>query len=87
MIEAEQAAEAGAAHDSSVVVRGLWFRINHAVSEALVIPLEVVVRDVFGDDLAQVPLAEGDDEPQAFLADRADEALGVRVQVRASCWA
>ena len=59
-------------------------RQRNDVAEALVVPLVVIVFDVLANERSQVLLTERDDVPQALGLDRTDEALGVRVQVRAS---
>ncbi len=48
------------------------------------IALDVVVLYELAHDAPQVTLAQGDDVPEALVLDRADEPLGVGVQVRAS---
>jgi hypothetical protein len=54
------------------------------VVESVVIPLVVIVLDVFPHDGSKVPLAHRHDVTQALGLDRPDEPLGVGVQVRAS---
>ena len=45
-------------------------------------PLAVVVLDVVAQDALEVAAAEDQQPVEALLAERADEALGVRVRVR-----
>ena len=52
------------------------------VGQALMIPLAVIMRDVFGDRLSEVALADRDDSIEAFFHDRLHEALRVRVRIR-----
>ena len=42
----------------------------------------VVMRDVGGEDALEVPAAENQDTVEAFAADAADPALGVRPRLR-----
>jgi hypothetical protein len=62
---------------------GLGLAIDQQVSDALVVPLEVVVRRVFLDGVPQVPLADRHDPRQALLLDRPHESLRVGVEVGA----
>jgi hypothetical protein len=57
-------------------------RDRAALIEALVWPPLVVVRDVLGEDPSQVALADNQHLVEAFLAGRADPALGVGVRHR-----
>jgi hypothetical protein len=42
----------------------------------------MIVDDVLGHGLLEVPLAEGNDAIETFLFDGADEALGVGIRIR-----
>jgi len=57
---------------------------DQSIAETLVISLTVVVLNILGDDLAQVPFTERDHLAQTLLPDRAHEALSERIEVRAS---
>jgi hypothetical protein len=46
------------------------------------IALVMIVCDVLGHGLLEVPLAEGNDAIETFMFDGADEALGVRIRIR-----
>jgi hypothetical protein len=52
------------------------------VAQALVVALGVIVLHELAHDGVQVTLAEGNDVPQALLLDRANEPLGVGIEVR-----
>jgi hypothetical protein len=81
VIEAQQPAKAFAAVDRSVAVSG-GGRFEQAVVEGLVRALGVVVRRILAQHVAQMACAEGDHLVEALAADRADEALGERLQIR-----
>ena len=66
----------------AVVVDGSSTRLDELVAKALVVPLEMVVRDELEDGGPEVVLAEDRQAVEALLADRAHEALRERVQVR-----
>jgi hypothetical protein len=54
------------------------------VANARAAPPGAVVLCVLANGFAQVPLAHGDDAPQALALERPHEAFGKRVEVRAS---
>jgi hypothetical protein len=56
--------------------------LDQCVGQALMIPLAVIMRDVFGDCLSEVALADRDDSTEALFLDRSHEALRVRVRIR-----
>jgi hypothetical protein len=56
---------------------------DQCVLDPLVIPLVVIVRDVFGDCPSKMPLAERNQPIEALLIDRAHEALGVGIRIGA----
>ena len=60
--------------------------MQELVVESLVVSLTMVVLDVLVDDEAQMLLAERDDTMEALLFDRADEPLGIGVEIRAFRW-
>ena len=45
------------------------------------VSLAMVVLDVLAHEETQVPLAEGDDTTETLLFDRADEPLGIGVEI------
>jgi hypothetical protein len=57
------------------------FRRNEPILKARVIPFPVVVGDERGERPAQVGFPKDDDSIQAFLLDRSDESLRVRIGV------
>jgi len=86
MIIAEQSAESftpsNGARGEVVVARK---RRERPIPKTLVVALEVVVRDILGDELTQVPLPDRDDAAEALTANGADEALGEGIEIRAAC--
>jgi hypothetical protein len=54
---------------------------DQSIADTLVISFTVVVLNVLGDDLAQVPFAKRDHLAQTLLPDRAHEALSERVEI------
>jgi len=56
--------------------------VDEPVPEPLMIPLAMVVLDVFGDRAPEMALAERDDPIEAFLLDRPHETFGVGIRVR-----
>jgi hypothetical protein len=79
VIEAQEPADALAAHDGSGT-RGAGWRRDEPPIEALVVALGVVVGDVFSDVCAEMVLAQQDELVEALALDGTDEALGVSVQ-------
>jgi hypothetical protein len=82
MIVAQEPTESPAAADGPVCAR--WreaFRRNEPIVNPLVIPFLVVVGQELCERPAQVGFAEDDDPIQAFLLDRPDESLRVRIAV------
>jgi hypothetical protein len=82
MIVAQEPAEPRPA--MNVTVRTRWgenIRRNQPIVKALVIRFLVVMRHERGERPAQVGFPEDDDAIQAFLLDRRDESLRVRVAV------
>ena len=59
-------------------------RSDQLVSETLVVPLGVVVTDVFVDRGSEMIFSEGDYPVEALLLDREHETLGMGVQIRAA---
>jgi hypothetical protein len=57
-------------------------RLNQFVADALMVPLTVVVRDELRNRAAKVALTQRDHAVEAFLLDRPNKPLGVRVAVR-----
>src|SRR5258705_300765 len=56
--------------------------VDESVANSLVIALAVVVRDVLAHRSPKVRFSDRNDLSQTFRFDRANESLGVRVQVR-----
>jgi hypothetical protein len=57
---------------------------NQLVVETLVIPFAMVVRDELRDRAPEVTLPERNHPVEAFLFDRSDESLSVRIRVRSA---
>ena len=55
--------------------------MQELVVESLVVSLAMVVVDVLAHEETQVPFAEGDDATETLLLNRADEPLGIRVEI------
>ena len=55
--------------------------IDEIVPEALVIAFAMVVEDVLGKRVTEVPLTQRNETIQALFLDRLDESLGESVQV------
>jgi hypothetical protein len=82
MIVAEEPTRARAAPDGTFHTRRCEaFRRNQPIVKALVIPFPVVMRREFRECPAQMGFAEDDDPIQAFLLNRLDESLRVRIAV------
>ena len=58
-----------------------WRSLQELVVESLVVSLAMVVVDVLAHEETQVPFAEGDDVTETLLFHRADEPLGIRVEI------
>ena len=58
-----------------------WRSLQELVVESLVVSLAMVVVDVLAHEETQVPFAEGDDATETLLLNRADEPLGIRVEI------
>jgi len=56
---------------------------KQAVADALVISFQLIVLDVLGNELSEVPLTERNDAGETLTADGADEALSESVEVGA----
>ena len=63
-----------------------WRSRNQLVVETLVIPFAMVVRDKFRDRAPEMTLPHRNHPVEAFLFDRSDEPLRVRIRVRSACW-
>ena len=74
--------EALAALNGAVGAYRRGLRMDQVVVEALVIPLVVIVRNELTDAPPQRALADQNHALEARLLDRADEALGVGIQIR-----
>jgi hypothetical protein len=82
MVVVEKTTEALTAVNSSVA-GGRGRRFDQIVPQPLMVPLAVIVRDVFGHCSTQVPLAERYESIETFAANREHEPLRERVQIRA----
>ena len=58
-----------------------WRSLQELVVESLVVSLALVVVDVLAHEETQGPFAEGDDATETFPFHRADEPLGIRVEI------
>ena len=83
MVVAEEAAESRPARDLALAAADLGPRVNQCAVEALMVSLRVVVGQVVANHDAQVALAKDHEVVEALRPDRANEALGVSVQVGA----
>ena len=87
---AQEAAEALSTRDRSrgicVLVSRRRRRSDQPVVEALVVALEMVVRDELRDRKAEMALTERNELVEAFALDREYEALRKGVQIGAACW-
>src|SRR6267142_3654473 len=81
MVVVEESAEALAAMHGTVLVRRRR-RYGQRVGEPLVVAFVMVVRHVLRNRAPQVPLTDWDHPGQALAADREDESLRERIQVR-----
>jgi hypothetical protein len=86
MIEVEQATEPFASADRATAVIGGCHerRAEESIADALVVAFQIVVPNVLGDDESEMPLAKWDDAAQALTTNRANEALSVSIEIRAS---
>ena len=84
MVVAQEPAEAGSTEKSALLLADGRPRVDQGAIEALVVPLSVVVLDVLSNRVAEVPFAQDHHATEALVLDRAHEALGVGVEVRAS---
>ncbi len=86
MVEVEALAQSGTGLDDAdgVVVVGRSRTFGQKLAtKALVIAFGIVVRDVFTNKMSQVSFAKHDEVIEAFIPDGLDEALSVRIAVRA----
>ena len=58
-----------------------WRSLQELVVESLVVSLAMVVVYVLAHEETQVPFAEGDDATETLLLNRADEPLGIGVEI------
>jgi hypothetical protein len=79
VVEAQEPADALAADDRSG--RSIGGRLDEPPLEALVVPLGVVVGDVFSDGCAEMVLAQQHELFEALALAGTDEALGIGVQI------
>ena len=82
MVETKQPAETLSACDRAIGIADLFLRVEKAIAKALMVPFVVVVPHEFVGRSAQRILAKEDHTIKAALLDRADEPLGVSVQIR-----
>ncbi len=85
MIEVEQTAEPFAPADGAgAVLDGRRRRrSDESIADALVVALEIVVHDIFGDEESEMPLAKRNHAAQTLASNGSDEALREGVEVRA----
>ena len=50
----------------------------------MMVPLAVIMGDKLGDNVPKVTLADGNETVEAFLLNRTDKSLRVRIRIRCS---
>jgi NAD(P)-dependent dehydrogenase (short-subunit alcohol dehydrogenase family) len=78
-VEVEHATEPFASADTSGGRGRIAGGEGDDVAQALVVSLGVVVVHELAHDVAQMPLAEGNDVPEALVLDRPNKPLGIGV--------
>ena len=81
MVEAQHPTEALGAFDGARYGFGAVPRLDQLIIDPLVIPLPMIVSGILASRLSQRPFAEEDHSIETLILDRADETLGVGVQV------
>ena len=81
MVEIEQSAQTLPPLNVGGQAHRRWRSLQELVVESLVVSLAMVVVDVLAHAETQVPFAEGDDATETLLFNRADEPLGIRVEI------
>ena len=81
MVEIEQSAETLPPLNVGDQAHRRWRSLQELVVESLVVSLAMVVVDVLAHEETHVPFAEGDDATETLLFRRADEPLGIRVEI------
>ena len=56
--------------------------VNELIPQALMIPLAMIMGYKLGDGSPKMTLAEGNEAVEAFLLNRTDKSLSVRVRIR-----
>ena len=83
MVEIEQSAQTLPPLNVGCQAHRRWRSLQELVVESLVVSLAMVVFDVLAHEETQVPFAEGDDATETLLFHRADEPLGIGVEIGA----
>ena len=81
MVEIEQSAQTLPPLNVGGQAHRRWRSLQELVVESLVVSLAMVVVDVLAHEETHVPFAEGDDATETLLVNRADEPLGIRVEI------
>ena len=81
MVEIEQSAQTLPPLNVGGQTHRRWRSLQELVVESLVVSLAMVVFDVLAHEETHVPFAEGDDATEPLLLNRADEPLGISVEI------
>ena len=81
MVEIEQSAQTLPPLNVGGQAHRRWRSWPELVVESLVVSLAMVVVDVLAHEETHVPFAEGDDATEPLLLNRADEPLGISVEI------
>ena len=81
MVEIEQSAQTLPPLNVGGQAHRRWRSWPELVVESLVVSLAMVVVDVLAHEETHVPVAEGDDATETLLLNRADEPLGISVEI------
>ena len=86
VVEAEKSAEALPPLNVGVRVDRRWRSLQELVVAALMVSLVMVMFDELVDELAYMSLAKRDHATETLLFDRADEPLGIGVEMGTLRW-
>ena len=86
VVEAEKSAEALPPLNVGVRVDRRWRSLQELVGAALMVSHVMVMFDELADELAYMSLAKRDHATETLLFDRADEPLGIGVEMGTLRW-